>query len=93
MRWPWASPACHVSLCDAAVRSAGEDAAVLSRIACLRKVGRNGRAAAEERRRLRDWVAEYEDGFVISAMWFRYQQLGTRGLFGAWLDVIERISM
>jgi len=48
------------------------------------------RAAAAERRRLRDWVAEHEDGFVISAMWCRYQQLETRGLLGDWLDVVEQ---
>ena len=50
------------------------------------------RDAVTERQRLRHWVAEHEDGFVISAMWCRYQQLGWRGLLGRWVDVVERSS-
>ena len=48
------------------------------------------RDAVAERQRLRNWVTEHEDGFVISAMWCRYQQLGWRGLLGRWVDVVEQ---
>ena len=128
---PWLVRAAGVL--DEAVRAAGDDAALLARIAFLREglaflerfcagaracadlvergaplasedewqprleqwarrddVREACRAATAERRRLRDWIAEREDGFVLSAMWCRYQQLGLRGLLGDWLDVVER---
>lgn len=47
------------------------------------------RAALDARRALSDWIDTHRDGFWISVMWQRYQQLGTRGLMGQWLDVVE----
>lgn len=47
-------------------------------------------SAVNARRKLPDGVEAHEDGFWISAMWFRYQQPGTRGLLGTWMDIIEK---
>ena len=46
--------------------------------------------AVRARQRLLDWVGAHEDGFWISAMWFRYRQSG--GLLGQWLDRIREVS-
>jgi hypothetical protein len=46
-------------------------------------------AALAARQKLLDWVEKHEDGFWISAMWFRYQFKSRAKLIGPWLERVE----
>jgi hypothetical protein len=43
-------------------------------------------------RELVEWVSDHEDGFWITAAWFRYQTDLRRGMLGHWLRALVRVT-
>ena len=79
----------HLLAAGAPPPAPGEDAWLEQVSAWTPDAASHTMVAVSARDQLRDWVAVRADGFVITAMWFRYQQRSRNCLLGAWLDAVN----